>query len=111
VYSDDFIQITCRPKPGRSLHIGERIINLERAFNIREGLTRKDDRWPERFLKEPYPDGPAKGQVIHLEPMLDEYYGFRKWDRTTGFPTRDKLQELQLDDVTDELHNMGRMAT
>jgi aldehyde:ferredoxin oxidoreductase len=78
------------------LKIGERIVNLERCFNIREGLTRRDDALPERFLKEPYPDGPAKGEVVRLEPMIDEYYAFRGWDRATGFPTREKLAELHL---------------
>jgi aldehyde:ferredoxin oxidoreductase len=55
------------------LTAGERIVNLEKAFNIREGWTRKDDTLPQRVLTEPYPDGPAKGQVVQLEPMLEEY--------------------------------------
>jgi aldehyde:ferredoxin oxidoreductase len=59
-------------------------------------LTRKDDALPERFLTEPYPDGPAKGEVVRLEQMIDEYYGFRGWDRATGFPTPEKLVELHL---------------
>lgn len=60
------------------LHIGERIVTVERAFNVREGLSRKDDRLPERFLKEPMPDGLARGVVVRLEPMLDEYYALRQ---------------------------------
>jgi len=92
------------------LRTGERINNLERAFNIREGLTRKDDTLPERVLKEPYPDGPAKGEVVRLEPMLDEYYDFRGWEQKTGFPTRSKLEELGLTDVADDLGRMGRLA-
>jgi len=91
------------------LHIGERIINIERAFNVREGLTRKDDTLPERVLKEPYPDGPAKGQVVNLEPMLDEYYEFRGWDKDSGLPTKKKLIELGLDDIADDLENMGKL--
>jgi aldehyde:ferredoxin oxidoreductase len=51
-----------------------KICLLRRAFNQREGLSRKDDTLPERLLKEPLPDGPAKGHVVNLEPMLDEYY-------------------------------------
>lgn len=91
------------------LRIGERIVNLERVFNIREGLTRKDDTLPRRFLEEPYPDGPAKGQVVHLEPMLDEYYAFRGWDGANGFPPRKKLTDLGLEDAADELQRMGKL--
>ena len=76
--------------------IGERIINLERAFNVREGLTRKDDSLPERFLKEPLPDGASKGHVVNLDFMLDEYYALRGWQKETGFPTREKLEQLGL---------------
>ncbi|MBW2207831.1 MAG: aldehyde ferredoxin oxidoreductase C-terminal domain-containing protein, partial [Deltaproteobacteria bacterium] len=92
------------------LRIGERIVNVERAFNVREGLTRKDDTLPERMLKEPMPDGFAKGQVVDLEPMLDEYYGFRGWDRSTGFPTRDRLLDLGLEEIADQLGEMGKLA-
>ena len=90
------------------MHIGERIINLERAFNVREGLTRKDDTLPKRFLDEVLPDGPGKGQTVKLEPMLDEYYQLRGWEKDTGFPTRKKLEELDLKEVADELESMGR---
>jgi len=74
---------------------GERIWNLERAFNVRMGVTRKDDTLPERFLKEPIPDGPAKGQVVELEPMLREYYKARGLDEN-GKPSMEKLKELDL---------------
>ena len=76
--------------------IGERIVNVERLFNIRQGLTRKDDTLSERFLKEPIPSGPAKGQVLDLDPMLDEYYTARGWDLKTGRPTETRLKELGL---------------
>lgn len=79
------------------LRIGERITNVERLFNMREGLTRKDDRLPERMTKEPLPDGPAKGEVVRLEPMVDEYYELRGWDKKTGFPTKDKLSDLGIE--------------
>jgi aldehyde:ferredoxin oxidoreductase len=78
------------------LHIGERIISTERAFNVREGSTREDDTLPRRMLEEPMPDGPAKGQVVNLEMMLNDYYRFGGWDQATGFPTRDKMVELGL---------------
>ncbi|MFC2002252.1 aldehyde ferredoxin oxidoreductase C-terminal domain-containing protein, partial [Chloroflexota bacterium] len=90
--------------------IGERIVNLERAFNVREGLTRKDDCLPERFLKEPMPAGPTGGQVVNLDLMLDEYYEQRGWDKATGFPKREKLEQLGLKEVAEELTGMGRLA-
>jgi aldehyde:ferredoxin oxidoreductase len=61
-------------------------------------------------LEEPLPDGPAKGQVIRLEEMLDQYYEFRRWDRVTGFPTRGILMELGLRDIAEDLENMGKLA-
>jgi aldehyde:ferredoxin oxidoreductase len=76
---------------------GERIVNLERMFNAREGIGRKDDTLPWRFLNEPLPEGhPSAGAVVELEPMLDEYYRARGWDVATGLPTEDKLNELGL---------------
>ena len=73
--------------------IGERIVNLERLFIAREGITRRDDTLPRRFLQEPMPEGsgPSTGSVLELEPMLDEYYRARGWDVATGLPTPDKL--------------------
>jgi aldehyde:ferredoxin oxidoreductase len=78
--------------------IGERIVNLERLFIAREGITRKDDTLPTRFLEEPLPEGsgPSTGSVLELEPMLDEYYRARGWDVETGLPTQEKLEELGL---------------
>jgi len=77
---------------------GECIWNLTRMFNIREGITRKDDNLPKRFMNEPLPDGPAKGQKITkeiLDKMLDEYYALRGWDEN-GIPKKEKLEELGL---------------
>jgi aldehyde:ferredoxin oxidoreductase len=76
---------------------GERIYNLSRAFNVREGCTRADDTLPERLLKEPLQDGPAKGHVVDLDPLLDAYYDYRGWDPQTGKPTAQKLGELGLE--------------
>ena len=74
---------------------GERIFNAERIFLVRAGFTRKEDTLPIRMLKEPMPDGPAKGMVCHLEEMLDAYYPIRGWD-ANGIPTPEKLKELGL---------------
>jgi aldehyde:ferredoxin oxidoreductase len=77
------------------LKIGERIVNAERLFNFRFGATGADDTLPGKFLTEPVPEGPCKGQVINLEPMLQEFYALMGWqeDGTIG-PA--KLKELGL---------------
>jgi len=85
--------------------IGERICNLERAFNIREGVNRKEDKLPYRVMEEPVPNGPHKGMRCsreELDQMLDEYYRLRGWT-DQGIPTKEKLRELQLDFVADDL--------
>jgi aldehyde:ferredoxin oxidoreductase len=84
----------------------ERIWNLERSFNVREGLRRKDDWLPERFVTETVPDGPSEGMMIHpdeLNRMLDDYYEFRGWDKETGVPTKTRLKKLGLDEMAEEI--------
>ena len=83
--------------------IGERIVNLERAYLVREGIRRKDDVLPKRFLKEPMPNGKSKGHVIELQQMLDEYYEIRGWDVRTGIPKEGILRKLGLEDVAEDL--------
>ena len=75
--------------------IGERIFTLERLFNLKAGLSAKDDSLPKRFLKEPMPDGPSKGQVFEQDQILPEYYKLRGWDEN-GVPGRDKLKDLNI---------------
>ena len=77
------------------IKVGERVWNLERLYNNREGFTTKDDTLPPRLLTEAPVDGPSKGWVSNLEPMLKEYYRTRGWDEN-GVPTRQKLTELGL---------------
>ena len=81
--------------PEDMLKIGDRIWNLERLFNNAAGLTRADDNLPPRITSEPLTEGPSKGHVVDLPPMLDEYYQLRGWD-DQGRPTSDKLHELGL---------------
>lgn len=75
------------------LRIGERIWNLERLFNIREGFTRKDDSLPRRLLKEE-----VNGNVVKLDEMLKEYYKYRGWNEE-GIPKKEKLEALGLGDL------------
>ena len=88
----------------------ERISHLRRAFNHRLGVTRKEETLPPRLLKEPMPTGPSKGGLPDLDVMLDEYYEYRGCDRETGYPHEEKLRELNLEFVIDELKplNMTR---
>ncbi len=76
--------------------VGERIWNISRLFNIREGITRKDDYLPEKFSKEGLGSGPLKGKLIDREVqdrMLDLYYELRGWSRD-GVPQESTLRRL-----------------
>ena len=86
--------------------VGERINNLARAFNMREGFTRDNDTLPLRLMNEPLKQGASKGNVISkddLKQMLNEYYTERGWDIKTGAPTRKKLKELDLEYAADAM--------
>ena len=74
----------------------ERVINLERLFNEREGFSRKDEVLPWRLKNEPAPDGLGKGNVTNEEIMLDEFYDSMGWDKKAGLPTAETLQRLKL---------------
>ncbi|MFQ5933157.1 MAG: aldehyde ferredoxin oxidoreductase family protein [Dehalococcoidia bacterium] len=75
------------------LKIGERIYNLERMWNLKAGVTGKEDTLPKRLLKEGIAAGPAKGRVARLDQMLPEYYKARGWTED-GQPSAGKLEEL-----------------
>ena len=82
--------------------VGERISNLGRLYNIREGLTRKDDHLPPRVMNLPIPSGVAKGSYVsqeELDFLLDDYYSTRGWTKE-GVPTMEKLKELGLEEYT-----------
>ena len=96
----------------RFFRLGERLINLTRAFNVREGITRKDDVLPKRLMEKPHPTGPTKDMLITkemLDKMLNEYYSLRGWDVNTGIPTKNKLIEVGLSDVAEELIKLGKI--
>ena len=85
--------------------VSERIFNLERCFNVREGKDRKDDTLPARFMEEPIPEGPSKGMITtkqELDTMLDEYYQIRGWNKN-GIPTKETLDSLGLQEVVKEI--------
>ena len=75
--------------------IGERIYNLERLFNLREGFSSKDDTLPSRFLNQPLKEGPSKDHIVPLTKMLMQFYYVRGWDEN-GIPKQEKLKELNI---------------
>ncbi|MCL4395361.1 MAG: aldehyde ferredoxin oxidoreductase family protein [Chloroflexi bacterium] len=96
------------------LEIGERIVNLERLYNAREGLSRKDDCLPRRFTQEPLsllenelePSSQRTrlgrqirvGRIVDFNAMLDRYYDLRGWDAELGLPQPETLERLGLAD-------------
>ncbi len=90
------------------MEVGERVINLERSFNAREGAGRKDDTLAKRYLQEPFSKGGKAGFLPPLEELLDQYYEARGWDPETGVPTRGKLGELGLGEVADQLETLAK---
>jgi len=88
---------------------GERIFNLEKCFNYREGFRRIDDVLPERFYTEPFTVGPQKGAVINREEfrkLMDDYYTERSWDQKTSRPSQEKLASLGLEFAWKEIRNL-----
>jgi aldehyde:ferredoxin oxidoreductase len=90
--------------------VADRIINLERVFNVREGFGRKDDFLPRRIIDESPRRGPVSEQKYEMEPMLDDYYEAQGWEKLTGYPTRRKLESLGLHGVADELDKMDKLG-
>lgn len=89
---------------GELLTVGERVYNLARAFNVREGFSRKQDHLPKRVMEEPIPEGPSAGDRVsyeELQAMLDDYYEARGWNRA-GVPLKAKLVSLDLEEIAEE---------
>jgi aldehyde:ferredoxin oxidoreductase len=96
---------------------GERAWNTLKAANVREGFTRKDDRFPDKFL-EPLKAGDEEIKLMNynrtkeltrddVEKMFDDYYDERGWDTEKGIPTKQKLEDLDLKDVAADLEKRG----
>lgn len=88
------------------LRVGERIEQMIRAFNVREGkVSRKEDTLPDRVYEEPIPEGPSAGQRISrekFEEALNIYYELRGWNKN-GIPGKKKLEELGLEKAAEEI--------
>lgn len=91
--------------------IADRVYTLERCFNVREGIRRKHDILPYRFMHEPIPEGPSEGMKISPEirrELLNQYYEYRGWDEETGIPKKEKLEELDLGELE---RNFGKIGS
>ncbi len=93
------------------IRAGERIVNIERMYNVRHGFNRKDDQLPSRFLDEPATlvdmdtnEIISEGMIVDLDYMLDRYYRLRKWT-VDGIPGTEKLTELGLEDLITDLNS------
>jgi aldehyde:ferredoxin oxidoreductase len=95
---------------------GERIMNLVKLLNVREGFSRKDDKFPARWL-EPLKAGDEElklrdyfGNYLgaeDLQRLLDDFYDEMGWDVTMGIPALDKIKELGLEFTIPDLKNAG----
>jgi len=84
----------------------QRVINLERCFNVREGFRREDDTLPPRMFEAPRVNPPT-GDLLtkeKLAAMIDDYYTLRGWDIKTGIPHPETLADLGLDSYQSKLH-------
>jgi aldehyde:ferredoxin oxidoreductase len=89
------------------VRIGERVVNLERAYIVREGFRRRDDTVPRRMLEEPVADSHIPPIGKNLDTMLDDYYQQRGWSIDSGIPTGDTLNKLDLGFVADDFESLG----
>jgi aldehyde:ferredoxin oxidoreductase len=92
--------------------IAKRVRNLERAYNVREGMTRNRDSLPRGFMDHPLEKGDSKGSVLEsagFEKMKDQYYALRGWDIATGVPTRETLAQTGLEDIARDLEKSGKL--
>jgi aldehyde:ferredoxin oxidoreductase len=96
---------------------GERAWNILKAANVREGFTRKDDRFPDKFF-EPLKAGDKEIRLMNynrtkeltrsdVEKLFDDYYDERGWNIEKGIPTKKKLEDLDLKDVAIDLEKRG----
>jgi len=102
-YTETIRLVTGRPVDSAEVAtIGERIFNIERMFNLREGMGRAEDTLPRRFLEEPADVGASEPQVVRLDEMLDDYYVNRGYDKQ-GRPTKERLKQLGLEYAVKDL--------
>jgi len=85
------------------LTFGERSLNLKRAINNKLGVTSADDRIPD-IVRKALSEGATAGIEPDMDRMLKEFYEVSRWDPKTGKPEKEKLKELGMDRVADDLY-------
>lgn len=86
------------------MRTGERIYNLKRLYNVREGISRKDDTLPPRILTHKRGEGGSAESLPPLGELLSRYYKYRGWNEL-GIPEEEKIKEL---DLTEEAKFLQR---
>ena len=114
-YADALSALTGRAISGDELlKIGEKIHNIEKAFNVlHAGFTRKDDYPPLIFFKEPIKTGQFKGEKLiknKYDRMLNEYYEANGWDKLSGLQYSSYLYQLDLPEVVERLMESSKLA-
>ena len=84
------------------VEVGARSWNLKRVINLKLGLTAANDTLPAILMK-PFPDGGSAGYIPPLAEMLEAYYEAREWDKETGKPTQEKMEQIGLVDRIDDI--------
>ncbi|MFX1480792.1 MAG: aldehyde ferredoxin oxidoreductase family protein, partial [Promethearchaeota archaeon] len=74
---------------------GERILNMKRMFNIKMGLTAKDDNLPNILLR-PLSEGGSAGRTPNFKSLKNLFYKYRDWNPVTGKPSENKLESLHI---------------
>ncbi len=96
-----------------AMRVGERVATMSRVFNMREGLTAADDSLPKRFFS-PTPRGALKDTAIDpkaFDSAVHTFYEMMGWDSESGLPTNDKLQDLGIGWVEEEIAEMRLVAS
>ena len=87
-------------RPDQYFKIGERILSLRKAFNVREGVKPEDQQLNDRAAgKPPLSRGPLKGVSLDMNSRQKEFFETVGWDLTTGGPTREKMKELEIESL------------
>jgi len=114
MYADMISAITGVDYDAKKLvECGARIAVLERSFNVREGWGRDLYDVSAKWYEQPFPHGVQKGIVLDrkvFNELIDKFLAQKGFDPKTGFPTRSRLEELDLDFVADVLEKSGRLA-
>jgi aldehyde:ferredoxin oxidoreductase len=91
----------------------ERMLVLQRAFNVREGFDRSVYEMSDLWYETAFPEGPQKGVTADravVKKMVDDFLVLRGFDPKTGFPTRKVMKKVGLSNEADQLEKMGRIA-